>query len=175
MSSIRKSAKLIVLLSFVSALCFVLIGCGSAAKKTDFVWYKAAIPENYEADTYFGDNCYDVRFENKADQSFIDVDWSRTDIDKIVQNYEELNSEDLGEMELGKYTWKAHSYVNSDGSKSTRYFMANSDGTSIMVHTYKLTPDDKPGKSFMESLEFADDPSEAWREAEEAPVPEIQR
>lgn len=175
MSSIRRSAKLIVLLSFVSALCFVLIGCSSAAKKTDFVWYKAAIPENYEADTYFGDNCYDVRFENKTDQSFIDVDWSRTDVDKIVQNYEESNSEDLGEMELGKYTWKAHSYVNSDGSKSTRYFMANSDGTSIMVHTYKLTPDDKPGKSFMESIEFADDPSEAWREAEEAPVPEIQR
>ena len=175
MSSLKKSTKRIVLLSIASALCFVLIGCGSAAKKTDFVWYKAAIPENYEADTYFGDNCYDVRFENKADHSFIDVDWSRLDVDKVIENYQESNSEDLGEMELGKYTWKAHSYVNSDGSKSTRYFMANNDGTSIMVHTYKLTPDDKPGKTFMESLEFADDPSEAWREAEEAPVPEIQR
>lgn len=175
MSSLKKSTKLIVLLSIASALCFALIGCGSAAKKTDFVWYKAAIPENYEADTYFGDNCYDVRFENKADHSFIDVDWSRLDVDKVIENYEESNSEDLGEMELGEYTWKAYSYVNSDGSKSTRYFMGNNDGTSIMVHTYKLTPDDKPGKSFMESLEFADDPSEAWREAEEAPVPEIQR
>lgn len=44
-----------------------------------------------------------------------------------------------------------------------------------MVHTYKLTPDDKPAQSFMESLEFDDNPSEAWREAEEAPVLGIQR
>lgn len=175
MSAIKKSTKLLVLSSFAFALCFALIGCGSAAKKTDFVWYKAAIPESYEADTFFGDNCYEVRFENKADHSFIDVDWSRLDVDKVVENYEESNSEDLGEMELGNYTWKAHSYFNSDGTKSTRYFMGNSDGTSIMVHTYKLTPDDKPAQSFMESLEFDDNPSEAWREAEEAPVPEIQR
>lgn len=162
MSAIKKSTKLLVLSSFAFALCFVLIGCGSAAKKTDFVWCKAAIPESYEADTFFGDNCYEVRFENKADHSFIDVDWSRLDVDKVVENYEESSSEDLGEMELGNYTWKAHSYFNSDG-------------TSIMVHTYKLTPDDKPAQSFMESLEFDDNPSEAWREAEETPVPEIQR
>lgn len=120
MSAIKKSTKLLVLSSFAFALCFALIGCGSAAKKADFVWYKAAIPESYEADTFFGDNCCEVRFENKADHSFIDVDWSRLDVDKVVENYEESNSEDLGEMELGNYTWKAHSYFNSDGTKSTR-------------------------------------------------------
>ena len=175
MSSMKRSAKLIALLPLAFALCFVLIGCGSTVKKTDFVWYKAAIPESYEADTFFGDNCYAVRFENKKDHSFIDVDWSRLGVDEAIENYEESNSEDLGEMELGNYTWKVHTYVNSDETKSTRYFMGNSDGTSIIVHTYKLTPEDNSGTSFMESLEFADNPSEAWRDAEETKVPEIQR
>lgn len=171
----KKSTRLIVLLSFAAALCFVLAGCAAGPKTTDFVWYKAAIPENYEPDTYFGDNCYDVRFENKADASFIVVDWSRLGVDEVIANCEEEGSQDVGEQKIGNYTWKVHTYVNSDGSTTTRYFMANEDGSSSVVRTYKLAPDAQPGKTFLESLEFADNPTEKYNEAKETPVPEIQR
>ena len=170
----KTRTKILIIVSFALALCFVLVGCGGKAK-TDFVWYKAAIPDSYQADTHFGDNCAKVQFRNSEDGSAIDVSNSRYDVNTLVNNYSDMSGfEDLGEKKMGQNTWRVCTYDVSGNRKDTLYFMVhNDDGPTHIVHTYYLDPDGEAGKSFVESLEFADGGWDIFNQAKETPIPEI--
>ncbi|MDO4841288.1 MAG: hypothetical protein Q3982_01230 [Phoenicibacter congonensis] len=157
------------------ALCFSLVGCGGTTQKvTDFTWYKAAVPENYEKDTHFGDTAAKVRFVKNDEGKTIEMGWngvSGNDAQTIAQNkidwYGSDYAKQLDDVKLGNYTWKVVEAEGSNKDMNTFYFVDLGENLIGEVDGYGFTHDDKVIQDYLKSVTFSENLKEDYAKAKE--------
>lgn len=156
------------------ALCLSLVGCGTQQKITDFTWYKASVPENFEKDTYFGDNAAKVRFVKNDEGKIIEMGWngvSGNDAQKIAEDridwYGSAYSKQLDDVKLGNYTWKVVEAESSNKVKNTFYVTDLGENLIGEVAGYGFASDDKILQDYVKSVTFSENLKEDYDKAKE--------
>lgn len=157
------------------ALCFALVGC--TQKTTDFTWYQAAVPDGYEMDGYYGDNAAKARFLGEDGKKEIQVEWNGVkDAQGICDaflEWEGSGAEQLDDMKLGNYTWKATKYVSSSFSR-IQFCTDLPNGLVGIVDTRGFTEaDDKVLQDFVKSVKFVDNLQESYEKAKEISINDL--
>lgn len=157
------------------ALCFALVGC--TQKTTDFTWYQAAVPDGYEIDGHFGDNAAKARFLGEDGKKEIQVEWNGVknaqEICDAFLEWEGSGAEQLDDVKLGNYTWKATKYVDSSFSR-IQFCTDLPNGQVGIVDTRGFTEaDDKVLQDFVKSVKFVDNLQESYEKAKEISINDL--
>lgn len=172
-----KRRTLAILLACCLALCasVALVACGgggSQAKdsRTDCIWFKADIPEGAEVSSYGGTaNVATIKFENDADDWTIQMDRDKKPLDEAAA-YRPTQYPDrytAGEdITVGGRTWKVVNF-EWNGKPSVMLYsdLGGDEIKTAHIDAFELTPDSEVLKSFLESLEYADNIDDAYNEA----------
>ena len=153
-----------------------------AAAKTDFIWFKVAMPEGVGVSDSAGKNADRVQLtfpenENASADRFIPV-WKKaltaeeSHADQAEKKGDTFQWKDSGSVEYNGRTWLVGTYEDNSGI-STMLFTDVEPG-SVYVLVSNFDQHKKEAEALLNSIEFPDDMEEAVSEAREVEISSIE-
>lgn len=170
-------ALLALCISLVAAVA--LVGCGGsgpADKKADFIWFKVEVPEGVSVSNSAGDNANKAQLTFSNNDRIIPLWEKKITAEELLARYEDRYSgsfkwETHDPVTYGDETWLTGDYKHSGGTTSVFIIGANEGSVSITVDNF----DDHKAEveTVLNTIEFADNMSEAMKEAKEVKLTDI--
>lgn len=158
-----KKIKLLVAIMAIATLAIGLCACSCSGSsgKTDFGWYKAAVPMGFK----------DTNENGKAGQKFVNDE----DKDQIIKVYKNSTSSskpnaaaakadriskdpskytDKGQIKMGKYTWEAVGYTWNGDKASIMLFADGDDKNIVQLDFFCMDENNEQTRYFAESFEY---------------------
>ena len=162
-------ALLALCISLVATLA--LVGCGGsgpADKKADFIWFKVEVPE--------GDNANKAQLAFSNNDRIIPLWEKKMTAEELLAQYEDrysgsFNWKTNDPVTYGDKTWLTGDYKHSGGTTTVFITGVNEGSVSIDVNNF----DDHKAEveTVLNTIEFADNMSEAMKEAKEVKLTDI--
>ena len=170
-------ALLALCISLVAAVA--LVGCGGsgpADKKADFIWFKVEVPEGVSVSNSAGDNANKAQLTFSNNDRIIPLWEKKMTAEELLARYEDRYSgsfkwETHDPVTYGDKTWLTGDYKHSGGTTSVFIIGVNEGSVSITVDNF----DDHKAvvETVLNTIEFADNMSEAMKEAKEVKLTDI--
>lgn len=158
-----KKIKLLVATLAIAALAIGLCACSCSGSvgKTDFGWYKAAVPQGFT----------DVKESGNVGQKFV----NDNDKDQIIKVYKNSTTstkanaaaakadriskdpekyKDKGQIKMGKYNWEAIGYTWNGDKQSLMLFADGDDKNIVQLDFFCMDENNEQTKFFAESFEY---------------------
>jgi hypothetical protein len=170
-------ALLALCISLVAAVA--LVGCGEsgpADKKADFIWFKVEVPEGVSVSNSAGDNANKAQLTFSNNDRIIPLWEKKMTAEELLARYEDRYSgsfkwETHDPVTYGDKTWLTGDYKHSGGTTSVFIIGVNEGSVSITVDNFE---DHKAeAETVLNTIEFADNMSEAMKEAKEVKLTDI--
>lgn len=185
----RKTVLALATIGMSLVLALALVGCGGGQGQsdattekadllTDFTWYKAQVPADWEVRFIDGKYAWNAEFGIEDDDSFcvkVLLDTGTSADEQLEHSLEYWGDHTAGDdVTIGEHTWKVENFTwDGDAPSQTLYLDAPDGESCIAVDLFCCTTDDENVRQFLESMEFAEDTKAAYYEAANVPSSEV--